>query len=229
MKFNIDEKRYLEAPFGPILYVTFMQDRMLQIFKSTVNTLINDKDKKKNKINHKLVGAIEEEYTLKPYLTDEDGTFLLTELVKECANYHKWNIKSDRVLGISFLPMDEKPYTDFKIDDIWINLQKKHDYNPSHNHFGHYSMTGYINVPYSIQNEHSTERQVGAEKTAGCISFDHGSDTYSPTNKTMVPEEGKMIFFPSGLRHQVFPFYTSDDYRISFSANFIIKNDKMRV
>ena len=227
MKFQIDEKRFIEAPFGPILYVTFMQERVLKIFKDTVDTIKKDKNKKDKAANHKLVGAIEEEYSLREYLTGEDGHFVLTELVKECAEFHNWNLKSDRHLSMSFIPGREMPHTDFKLHDIWINFQKKHDYNPKHNHFGHYSMTGYINIPYSIQAEYNTERQVGTEKTAGCISFDHGSDTYAPTNRTIVPEEGKMIFFPSGLRHQVFPFYTSDDLRISFSANFVVKSELM--
>ena len=31
--------------------------------------------------------------------------------------------------------------------------------------------------------------------------------------------EGTMILFPSSLNHNVYPFYTSDDYRISISGN----------
>ena len=31
--------------------------------------------------------------------------------------------------------------------------------------------------------------------------------------------EGKIMMFPSSLVHCVYPFYTSDDYRISLSGN----------
>ena len=31
--------------------------------------------------------------------------------------------------------------------------------------------------------------------------------------------EGKMALFPASLNHQVYPFYTSDEYRISISGN----------
>ena len=31
--------------------------------------------------------------------------------------------------------------------------------------------------------------------------------------------EGVMILFPADTAHQVYPFYTSDDYRISISGN----------
>ena len=35
--------------------------------------------------------------------------------------------------------------------------------------------------------------------------------------------EGTMLFFPSWLQHQVYPFYTSDEKRVSLSGNIIIK------
>jgi hypothetical protein len=31
--------------------------------------------------------------------------------------------------------------------------------------------------------------------------------------------EGKMALFPADLNHIVYPFYTSEDYRISISGN----------
>ena len=31
--------------------------------------------------------------------------------------------------------------------------------------------------------------------------------------------EGKMALFPAQLNHQVYPFYTSDEYEISISGN----------
>ena len=32
-------------------------------------------------------------------------------------------------------------------------------------------------------------------------------------------DEKKIIMFPAGLNHVVYPFYTSDDYRITISGN----------
>ena len=32
-------------------------------------------------------------------------------------------------------------------------------------------------------------------------------------------DEGRILFFPSKMVHQVFPFYTSDEYRITVSGN----------
>ena len=35
---------------------------------------------------------------------------------------------------------------------------------------------------------------------------------------------GKMVIFPATLKHSVYPFYTSDDYRISVSGNFTLRS-----
>ena len=32
-------------------------------------------------------------------------------------------------------------------------------------------------------------------------------------------KEGYFVIFPSNLNHQVFPFYSSDDYRITVAGN----------
>ena len=41
-----------------------------------------------------------------------------------------------------------------------------------------------------------------------------------PVDKTW---EGMMLMFPSKLHHSVYPFYTSDEKRISVSGNISIK------
>ena len=38
--------------------------------------------------------------------------------------------------------------------------------------------------------------------------------------------EGDMLFFPSKLNHQVYPFYNCDDSRISVSGNILVKVGK---
>jgi hypothetical protein len=38
--------------------------------------------------------------------------------------------------------------------------------------------------------------------------------------------EGTMIMFPSWLHHSVYPFYTSDNYRISIAGNIYVKMEK---
>ena len=42
--------------------------------------------------------------------------------------------------------------------------------------------------------------------------------------------EWRMIFFPAQMMHQVYPFYSSDDFRVSISGNVFlsIRNKKMK-
>ena len=39
-------------------------------------------------------------------------------------------------------------------------------------------------------------------------------------------DEGKMVIFPSNLRHQVYPFYNCDEERISVSGNILVNTSK---
>jgi hypothetical protein len=53
--------------------------------------------------------------------------------------------------------------------------------------------------------------------------FEFVGDNYSfqiPVSKQM---EGSIIMFDSSQRHLVYPFYTSDEFRISFSGNINVK------
>ena len=52
-------------------------------------------------------------------------------------------------------------------------------------------------------------------------SLDVGiSTTQLDIDKTL---EGSLIMFPNYLKHQVYPFQTSDEHRISISGNIEIK------
>ena len=39
-------------------------------------------------------------------------------------------------------------------------------------------------------------------------------------------DEGNMLFFPSELHHQVYPFYNCDKTRISISGNIFLDTSK---
>jgi hypothetical protein len=36
-----------------------------------------------------------------------------------------------------------------------------------------------------------------------------------------------MAMFPSSLNHEVYPFYTSDDFRITIAGNIMLEIDKL--
>jgi hypothetical protein len=113
------------------------------------------------------------------------------------------------------------------LDTYWVNLQKKHEFNPLHNHSGLFSFVIWLKVPYKHQDEldYWTKNGTPSLDAAGTFCFvSPGVDgnlmqDYIPVDESY---EGKMVLFPAGLGHMVYPFVTSDDYRISLSGNIMM-------
>jgi hypothetical protein len=61
---------------------------------------------------------------------------------------------------------------------------------------------------------------------AGHFAF-HFTDTLGDIRTYSIPadktQENSILLFPARMKHSVFPFYSSDDYRITVSGNFAIK------
>ena len=96
----------------------------------------------------------------------------------------------------------------------WINYQKKFDFVPNHYHEGIFSYTIWVDIPYKTEG-----------KFAGNFEFTYNSVEGVTRNQIIKPTAGKMILFPSKLFHQVYPFYTSDEYRISISGNVSLDSE----
>jgi hypothetical protein len=115
------------------------------------------------------------------------------------------------------------------LDTCWVNFQKKYEFNPAHKHYGLLSFVIWINVPYDMEEERKLSPGVEANfNAAGKFSFLYndtigGIEAFNiPIDKTM---ENKIIVFPSNFFHMVWPFFSSDGYRLSVSGNFKLKID----
>jgi hypothetical protein len=113
-------------------------------------------------------------------------------------------------------------------NDAWVNFQKKHEYNPIHFHHKAISWVTWITIPYDLEEElnmpNVREAHVKYASKFQFIynSFDGGiSTTQLDIDKTW---EGSLIMFPNYLKHQVYPFQTSNECRISISGNIDIRN-----
>lgn len=109
----------------------------------------------------------------------------------------------------------------------WINLQKKTEYNPNHIHDGNLSYVIYIKIPYLCENEDSVSNTIKSPAHLnGRFQFTYITNKLT-TNVYILDAdksfEGKMIMFKSSLRHCVYPFFTSDGYRISLAGNIWVK------
>jgi hypothetical protein len=165
--------------------------------------------------NAYLVGHIEKEYNLntcKDYFN-----FLLKDLVKIYEDTFGYIARQ------SYLSKDAP----LAVDDVWVNFQSKHEFNPAHDHSGVLSFVLWIQIPYSIKEEimYSPGKKSKAP-LSGHFGFYYtnslGQISYYdiPADKSM---ENCMLIFPSRLNHTVHPFYSSDEYRISVSGNIVFQ------
>ena len=108
---------------------------------------------------------------------------------------------------------------DIRMDAAWVNFQKKHEFNPVHMHSGKMSFVIWMKIPYSYETEAKRPQSDSSHSLAGCFEFVY-TDMLGRIQKTKyTAQEGTLVLFPASLCHVVYPFYTSDEERISISGN----------
>ena len=168
------------------------------------------------KYNHVLIGHLKHEYQLQKSLKYAEQ--LILPLV---IDYDK---SSNYLETFSFLTKD----VSIILDKFWVNFQTKTEFNPVHNHKGIMSFVIWLKIPYLIEDENNYF-DTGIEenhKRNGQFSLFY-TNSLGQIGSHLIPAdknfEGTIALFPSKMCHCVYPFYTSDDYRISVSGNFKLK------
>ena len=111
--------------------------------------------------------------------------------------------------------------------EAWVNFQEKYEYNPIHKHDGIFSYVIWYQIPFYKEDEAkygAGKNKNPEDNTNGQFQFLYYNGesvvgTPLSIDKTM---EGHMVLFPSSLHHVVYPFYTSNDYRITISGNVLL-------
>lgn len=120
------------------------------------------------------------------------------------------------------------PNHNYTIDSAsWVNFQKKHEYNPVHFHYEDLSWVIWITIPYELQDElNAINVKESNYKTASMFQFIYNKLDGGICTKLLEIDktwEGVMLMFPSYLKHQVYPFQTSDECRISIAGNIRVE------
>ena len=189
-------------PNIPLLYDTLPNE----LYDSLLRESYQNLDKKESSYNDQLVGHIKKEYYLKenvrvmkPYIN-----FLANKLASSMERSHLSPYEGNK----------------FVLESLLVNFQKKHEFNPVHIHKGAFSFVIIMKIPYELHEEeeifdansdHSSRLGFVYSNTLGKICYYNMNICKS--------DEKKIIMFPAGLNHVVYPFYTSDDYRITISGN----------
>ena len=116
------------------------------------------------------------------------------------------------------------------LDQMWVNFQKKHEFNPFHHHKGLLSFVLWLRVP----TEYEAQKELDIAKTANSNSISNVAFFYQDilgTLRTHMVEMGQraqsnMYLFPATLNHEVYPFYECDTERISISGNIMLRKTK---
>ena len=109
----------------------------------------------------------------------------------------------------------------FRLEPLWANFMKKHEFNPPHNHGGLYSFVIFLKIPYSFEEQTKLPHVGGSNSpSAGNFAFSYVANGVIEyyVYPLSTDFEGQMIFFNSQMIHQVYPFYNSDDERVTISG-----------
>ena len=191
-------------------YIDKAPQNVLKELKIQIDQLKNNFNEGE-KLNDKLAGEIEHEYLISIQPQTKQYIKILTQQFENESQYITSNYNPKIILGI---------------DNLWVNFQKKHEYNPLHNHIGVYSFVIWYQIPYLL----SEERELGYKSNPKNIC--HGEFNFViPEPCSLNPpltsyplgidktKEGYIAIFPSNIYHIVYPFYSSNEYRITLSGN----------
>lgn len=198
----------------------------LDVFNNLKNAIDNLSTDAKP-INNHLLGHIKEEYSLN-HIKDSISDSVLA-VADAWVNYHPGYVKT-------FEEAAKNKNYKLYLDTLWVNKQKKYEFNPMHEHSGVLSFVIWVNIPYDLAEEEKyfppTTHETSNNRSNACTSkfCFYYTDMLGKIRQKPVPVdktyEGDIIMFPSSLNHGVYPFYTSDDYRISVSGNIRIGTAK---
>jgi hypothetical protein len=184
-------------------------NHIMDELKTSINNL-ELKSLQNYKYNHELAGEIEHEY--------------LFPFSSQLKNYIK-NITKEFEAKSNYLSKYLNKKSLHLTTGGWINFQRKYEYNPPHIHDGLLSFVIWYKIPYLIEDEkkHSFNKHKGSKN--GQFSFTYPSNSFPQLKERLFPidktKEGHIIMFPSNLNHTVYPFYTSNEYRITVAGNIV--------
>tara|TARA_R100000152_G_C6764599_1_gene189244 strand:- start:77 stop:892 length:816 start_codon:yes stop_codon:yes gene_type:complete len=155
-------------------------------------------------------------------IKDEGNLFFDNVLSKLIASYcDEYPSYIKKVAQNNYLA--DKPIP-LKLRKIWVNKQKQYEFNPVHDHSGLFSFVVWMKIPtdWKDQKEIPIAKESNSSNSISNFQFLY-SDIFGNLMQHNIDmssqREGEIVFFPSPLQHQVYPFYNCEEERISISGN----------
>ena len=212
--------------FSPVIAECRVPNKFVDIINKTADDVLSD-DKKSIQWDwsHKLVGKVHKEIQIP--VTSKSEKQYLSKIVKEaCLEYLLNAIEENRAHKWYKLASKEtKPTIDnIHLTQSWVVSQYAGDFNPWHHHTGDFSAVIYLKVPQHMDEEISEELK-DHYPAKGLIEFSFGEALdFRNDNVKFMPKVGRMLIFPSYLKHFVYPFSCEGERRsMSFNASLMVK------
>ena len=181
-----------------------------------LNNVIDEKGL--SPLNQDLAGNIKHEYAI-PKGKAAVSPMLMQMIIKHQEKYPNFFKKAHSTINYRACEIE--------LFNLWVNFQKKYEFNPMHVHDGLYSFVIWHKVPYTMKDEKERlASMMDNDFRAGMFAFFFSDPSGKITQEALPVDknwEGKVALFPANLNHCVYPFYTSDEYRISISGNLGFK------
>ena len=121
--------------------VGFIEQKLSKKVLERINSYIKNKDQK---WNNNLVGHIDSSYVL----NDKDNWFFINTILPTIKKF-----QHDFTPSTNYVPHILTKNCEFILDKMWVNFQKKHEFNPLHDHSGVYSFVIWLTIPSDHDKE----------------------------------------------------------------------------
>tara|TARA_B100000482_G_C12504191_1_gene257809 strand:+ start:153 stop:749 length:597 start_codon:yes stop_codon:yes gene_type:complete len=143
------------------------------------------------------------------------------------SDYHEWNNIIKRIVdkGLSKHSEFYLDYRKLEYHALWFNINKKGNYNHQHDH-PRCDLSGVLWIktpPNCGKIKFESSHSYVANAHLSSLNEKYKYDTHNYTQFNFNTVEGRMLIFPSYLRHSV-EVNESDEDRISVSFNLSIVN-----
>ena len=150
------------------------------------------------------------------YVQDKDNWFF--ENVLKQHSEHMFYKQGSSYYDIHVTKTESLPV--FWLESMWVNYQKQYEFNPPHTHSGIYTFVVFMKIPTHWKEQHALPFSVNSS-TPCASDFQFLSGVPIPNIVLSPEDEGRMLFFYASLPHQVFPFYGTEEERVTLSGNIL--------
>ena len=211
-------------PFSPTIMESTVPDKFVEIVNDTADKVLSSETASVEwDWSHKLVGKVHKEIQI-PVRNKEHRELLFTTMRGACVDYLKESIKNNTAYGWKKIASDTVPTVDnIHMAHSWVVSQYAGEYNPWHHHSGDFSAVIYLKLPLNMHKEIEEDFE-DHYPANGLIEFMFGENQgFRSDNLKFKPEVGKLLMFPSWLKHFVYPFKSEGERRsMSFNAHMFV-------